>query len=339
MKKQQFIVISLVVIAGFVLAACGTAATPTQAPADTQAPAATELPAATMAPAATETPATTSAGGADVARPSNPGGAGEAVTLGVNLDSGKQIYEVNCAMCHGAEGVGGNPNPGSTDGTIPEINPVDPTLVNSDYKTFATNLDLFMEHGSTPEGPNPVILMPAWGDKGLMTPQQIADVIGYVVSLNNFSGTIPSSTVVSITPAATSAPEATAESSSGGVEEPAKPSNPGGAGQAVSLTGDEKSGKRVYVDNCITCHGDQGMGGQSNPGSTDGTVPPVNPIDSTLKSDVYKTYAENLDLFMEHGSTPEGPSPILLMPAWGDQKLLTPQQIADVIAYMISLNK
>lgn len=336
MKKQQFIVISLVLTAGFVLAACGTAATPTQAPSDTQAPAATEAPAATVAPAATET---TAAAAEDVAKPSNPGPAGEAVNLGVNLESGKLIYEVNCAMCHGAEGVGGNPNPGSTDGTIPEINPVDPTLVNSDYKTFATNLDLFMEHGSTPEGPNPVINMPAWGDKGLMTPQQIADVIGYVISLNNYSGTIPSSTVVSITPVPTPAAEAATEPPATGNEEPAKPSNPGGAGQAVSLTGDEKSGKRVYADNCITCHGNQGVGGQSNPGSVDGTVPPVNPIDSTLKSDVYKTFAENLDLFMEHGSTPEGPNPILLMPAWGDNKLLTPQQIADVIAYMISLNK
>ena len=42
---------------------------------------------------------------------------------------------------------------------------------------------------------------------------------------------------------------------------------------------------------------------------------------------------------MEHGSTPEGSNPILTMPAWGDKMLLTPQQIADVIAYMISLNK
>jgi len=336
MKKQQFITISLVMIASFALAACGTAATPTAAPVATQAPAATEAPAATVAP--TAAPTDTSAPSEEVARPSNPGGAGAAVALGANLDSGKQIFAVDCAMCHGADGVGGNPNPGTKDGTIPELNPVDPTMVSSDYKTFATNLDLFMEHGSTPEGSNPVILMPAWGDKGLMTPQQIADVVGYVISLNNFSGTIPSSTVVSITPVATSGPEATEAPSTGPVE-PAKPSNPGGAGEAVSLTGDAKAGQKVYEENCTTCHGDQGVGGQSNPGSTDGTVPPVSPIDSTLVSKDYKTFATNLDLFMEHGSTPEGPNPILTMPAWGDKKFLTPQQIADVIAYMISLNK
>ena len=54
----------------------------------------------------------------------------------------------------------------------------------ADLKTFATNLDLFLEHGSTPEGTNPTFSMPAWGDKKLLTPQQIADVIAYVISLN-----------------------------------------------------------------------------------------------------------------------------------------------------------
>ena len=42
---------------------------------------------------------------------------------------------------------------------------------------------------------------------------------------------------------------------------------------------------------------------------------------------------------MEHGSTPSGSNPQLTMPAWGDQKKLTDQQIADVIAYVMSLNK
>ena len=143
---------------------------------------------------------------------------------------------------------------------------------------------------------------------------------------------------MSITPAPTAAPE-TPEASTGGAAEPAKPSNPGGVGEAASLTGDAKTGKHIYDQNCITCHGDQGLGGQSNPGSTDGTVPPVSPIDSTLKNSDYKKFVANLDLFIEHGSTPEGPNPILIVPAWGDKKLLTPQQIVDVIAHMISLNK
>jgi mono/diheme cytochrome c family protein len=122
-------------------------------------------------------------------------------------------------------------------------------------------------------------------------------------------------------------------------EQPARPSNAGGPGEAINLTGDPKAGADIFSSICITCHGDQGKGGVENPGSTDGTVPSLNPIDPTLKSSDYKTFATNLDLFIEHGSTPEGPDPQRSMLPFGDSKTLTPQQIADVIAYVISLNQ
>jgi mono/diheme cytochrome c family protein len=93
------------------------------------------------------------------------------------------------------------------------------------------------------------------------------------------------------------------------------------------------------VDNCQKCHGDQGQGGIDNPGSDDGTIPPLNPIDATLIDKDPKVYATNLDLFIEHGSTPAGTNPKETMPAWGDENKLTPQQIADVIAYIIRLNQ
>ena len=125
--------------------------------------------------------------------------------------------------------------------------------------------------------------------------------------------------------------------------EAAKPSNGGGPGEAVNLTGDAAKGAQVFTDNCVVCHGDQGKGGVQNPGSKDGAVPPLNPIDASMVNADYKTFATNIDLFLEHGSTPEpansGDVPALSMKAFGDQKLLTPQQIADVIAYVISLNK
>lgn len=125
----------------------------------------------------------------DIARPSNPGGPGPAVDLVGNPDNGKQIFVANCEFCHGVDGKGGLPNPGTTDGTVPSLNPIDPTLVNSDYKTFATNLDLFLEHGSVPEGVEPVRSMPAWGDSGALNPQQIADVIDYIIRLNRVTAT------------------------------------------------------------------------------------------------------------------------------------------------------
>ena len=61
---------------------------------------------------------------------------------------------------------GGVDNPGSDDGTVPPLNPIDETLISADPQVYAYNLDLFIEHGSTPEGDNPQQTMPAWGDEG-----------------------------------------------------------------------------------------------------------------------------------------------------------------------------
>jgi mono/diheme cytochrome c family protein len=117
------------------------------------------------------------------------------------------------------------------------------------------------------------------------------------------------------------------------------PSNPGGPGPALGLTGDPAAGATIFDANCSTCHGKAGAGGVSNPGSTDGVVPTLNPIDPLLKNSDPKVFAQNIDLFIQHGSTPHGNNPFRVMPAWGDQNALTQQQIADVIAYVISLNK
>jgi mono/diheme cytochrome c family protein len=129
------------------------------------------------------TPAASGEGGEEVAKPSNPGGPGPAVDLTGDAAAGETVFLNNCVECHGAEGKVGVDNPGGVE-PVPSLNPIDATLVSSDYKTFATNLDLFIEHGSTPEGDNPAKVMTAFGDEGKLTPQQIADVIAYVISLN-----------------------------------------------------------------------------------------------------------------------------------------------------------
>ncbi len=303
---------------------------------------------------ATGAPGNTVAAGtqaSNVPQPSNPGGPGKAVDLTGNISSGQTLFAANCAVCHGADGKGGNPNPGSDDGTIPPLNPIDPLLKDPAPSVFRTNLDLFVEHGSTPAGPGPTFTMPAWGDKGLLTPQQIADVLAYVMSLNgsaaagpapaatSSTASQPAVTATSGTAVAAGPSPAAAQTEPEPTEEVARPANPGGPGPAISLTGDANAGAQIFASNCVVCHNTEGKGGNPNPGSVDGTIPALNPIDPTIKNPDPKVFATNIDLFVEHGSTPEGPGPTFSMPPWGDKKLLTPQQIADVIAYVMSLNK
>ncbi len=388
--------------------------------------------------------------------------------------SGRKIFAANCVTCHGDLGAMGEDNPGSDDGTVPVVNPLDPEeFLNEsggDPATVAREIDLFIQHGSRPSGDDPQMLMPAWGDKKLLTQEQIADVEAYVMQLNGiywpdkwyppaevqmtatrngstvtysitlanhggsdltnvllrdtlpaglayvdsqffgfgnnpakvdgstvewmvggiprgetlgpftivtgltstdvppnvaqvifnfctFSGTclpasqvsdvvVPGTAVTAAKPATattampTPAAAAAAPSTQAAVVPNCGKSNCNQPGTAITqnLTGDPAAGAQVFTANCGTCHGDQAKGGVANPGSTDGTVPALNPIDTMFDQNGPKAFALAVDLFVEHGSTPEGPSPTLKMPAFGDNKLLTPQQIADVIAYIMSLN-
>ncbi len=128
-------------------------------------------------------PATTSVVG-KIPRPSNRGAAGPAINLAGSVDAGAQVFATECEQCHGPEGKKGVRNPGAVDGKVPTLNPINPDLVDADARVFAYNLDLFLEHGSTPAGTNPKESEPAWGDEKKLTDQQIADVMAYVMSLN-----------------------------------------------------------------------------------------------------------------------------------------------------------
>ena len=127
---------------------------------------------------------TPSAPVSDIPRPSNPGGTGDAINLTGDAASGARLFSTNCSVCHGEIGIGGVVNSGSLDGTIPSLNPIDPLLKDANLEIFASNLDLFLQNGSTPAGTNPVFSMPAWGKSNALTQQQIADVIAYLISLN-----------------------------------------------------------------------------------------------------------------------------------------------------------
>ena len=117
-----------------------------------------------------------------VAGPQGPPGPASFV-IG-NVELGKYLFKQNCEQCHGPLGKGKVPNPGSTDRTVPPLNPIDPTLFNKNAQTFVNNIDPYIQHGSIPEGPNPVLRMLAFGDTGSLTQQMITNVEAYVLYLN-----------------------------------------------------------------------------------------------------------------------------------------------------------
>jgi mono/diheme cytochrome c family protein len=114
-----------------------------------------------------------------------------------------------------------------------------------------------------------------------------------------------------------------------------------GVGAASSMHGDAVAGATKFAANCVVCHGERGVGGVPNPGSDDGTVPALNSIDPGFLQDANGNaaiFARDLDVFLQHGSRPPGSSPVLEMPAWGDDHLLSQSDIADLEAYVMSLN-
>jgi ubiquinol-cytochrome c reductase cytochrome b subunit len=97
---------------------------------------------------------------------------------------GAEIFKKSCSSCHGPEGVATVPNPGSTDGKVPDLSPIDREDYSADAQTFAEIIDRYIQHGSVPAGPNPAIRMPAFGDTNTLTQQEIANVEAYVLQLN-----------------------------------------------------------------------------------------------------------------------------------------------------------
>lgn len=298
MSTRNWIIIVTALSLGLWVSACGS---PNPQPAGL-----TPIP--TLAPAETPTLAPALQGPAGVSGTPVSGvpGQGDAAL-------GAPIYLERCSPCHGVEGQG-----------------VDaPRLRNSAYVQTAGDQAVFR----TIAGGRPDTEMPAWlqGNGGPLTNVQIDDVVAYLHTLQGVSP-LPTSTPMPEEPTATPLPPGAP------TPEPARPSEPGGLGSAATMTGNAAQGRSDFGLYCAPCHGPAGVQGIPNPGSDDGSVPGLNPIDPTIASRDPKTVAANVDLFIEHGSVPEGPSPLLMMPSFGDSKMLSPQQIADLIAYVMSLN-
>jgi mono/diheme cytochrome c family protein len=226
---------------------------------------------------------------------------------------GAALFSLHCATCHGARGEG-----------------IDaPPLRDSQYIQTGSVQELYATVADGRAGTE----MPGWLEAN-GGPLMQADIVRVIAFLHTLQGVSP-------LPTATPGPEEPAEPTpipGGPTPEPAQPSMPGGPGPAASMTGDVARGRSSFGVFCAACHSADGVGEVPNPGSDDGTVPELNPIDPTLVSPDLKVFAVNVDLFVEHGSVPEGPAPMIVMPSFGDSKMLTDQEIADLIAYVISLN-
>ncbi len=197
MTAQKSPVLPLALLVGIaILAGCATSSASNKAPAATGT-ATTSISAATpytqpTAPATVAASTTAEANATETEtgyeEPNcggpNCGQPGPAITQNLkgNVDNGKQVFADKCQSCHGPEGKQGIANPGSEDGVVPTLNPVDKMFNTNDTAEFKRELDLFIEHGSHTGGSEQ---MPAWGDSQQLTPQQIADVIAYIVSLNS----------------------------------------------------------------------------------------------------------------------------------------------------------
>lgn len=111
-------------------------------------------------------------------------------------------------------------------------------------------------------------------------------------------------------------------------------------GAAVNIHGDPGRGRILFAQNCTPCHNDRGIGGVLNPGSDDGTVPALNPAPEFLEDSHGDpaAFSRAIDLFIQHGSRPSGERPEISMIGWGDHKLRTQPEIADLEAYIMQLN-
>jgi quinol-cytochrome oxidoreductase complex cytochrome b subunit len=110
-----------------------------------------------------------------------PGSA--AATMG-SANHGAILFKQDCESCHGPQGTDKIANPGSDDETVPPLNPVDRSLFSPDPRVFAENIDRFIQHGSIPEGKNPQLHMPAFGETNTLTQQAISQIEAYVLRLN-----------------------------------------------------------------------------------------------------------------------------------------------------------
>ena len=210
-----------------------------------------------------------------------------------------------CVACHRVGGAGGS---------------IGPDLSGEGLK--GRSRPWLADHLRNPKSHDPATVMPSFvalGDKA------ISQMVDYLLTLKTQASA--TATVGAVT--AASGGQAPAAGTGQGPQE---------AGRAVTIIGSAEHGAILFAGTCASCHGPQGTGNVPNPGSQDGTIPPLNPIDRDEFGPDPKAFTEKIDRYIQHGSRPEGPNPQVSMLAFGDTNALTQEQIADLEAYILSMN-
>jgi mono/diheme cytochrome c family protein len=109
--------------------------------------------------------------------PTVPGSEPEQVPAGASPQvAGATLYQsYGCINCHGPNGLGGVPNPGSPDQAVPPLSGAD---FRSEFDTPDKIKEIIM--GGSVIGKAPIVAMPHWG--GVLTDEQANDLVAYIQS-------------------------------------------------------------------------------------------------------------------------------------------------------------
>ena len=240
--------------------------------------------------------------------------AGAPVDNAALIKYGEQLFNAQgCVQCHTIQGR--------------LSNKTGPDLILAIKKDMPTK-DWLKTQLVTPQAHNPLSIMPSFASR--LNDEQMNAMIVFLSSLSTREATpLPAG--------------ATEEAPSQG----SAPASSGGGVQAIGIIGDKEHGAILFHQSCIMCHGPHGNnktpgytaylnGNQSNGTQAPKGVPSLNPIDRDVYNMDPQLFAQRIDQFIQHGipNTEGGPN----MPAFGDSHALTQAQIADLEAYVLSLN-